>query len=254
MGSSEDRRYYLFKDGKRRRVPSVTTVLRNIGNKDALMNWHYKQGLQAVDNAIETLIEQLEDEPIRPSRLFSVMPPYAENAYVMPKPEAEIGTILHAMVECDVKGLEFVRDIWPPDLLERADVAFQGWLTWKGQNNFETEASEEKLVSFVHEYGGRQDLTNLVAGCNGRRVLMDIKTGRAVYEDAWLQLGGYDILWHEAYQTRPLAAHAVLRLSKEDGGISYNQRMVTSPKVVAAKAGFLAALFLYKQVYPQLRG
>jgi len=234
--------YYVFKGGRRFQVPSVTTILRLVGDPTGLQNWYYKEGIRAVDEALQALIAATQDEPIRPTRLLASMPPYAERVWDLPKPAADIGTIVHAMVECDVLGLEFVRDVWEPALLEVADVAYRGWVEWRDTRQFVVEASEERLVSTVYEYGGRQDMTNLVAGVDGgRRVLVDIKTSKGTYVNHLLQLAGYAGLWVENHADKPLDAWAILRLSKDDGSLHYDQWPAGGAVSEKAWAGFLAA-------------
>ena len=94
-------------------VPSVTTVLKYSGDKGGLMNWYFQSGKEAARLELE--------ENHRP----------INSVWDLPKNAAEIGTVAHAMIEADLHGVEFARDMYSPELLAAADAAFVSWQRFK---------------------------------------------------------------------------------------------------------------------------
>jgi len=226
------KRYYARVDGRKVSVPSVTTILKFVGDKGGLNHWYYEQGREAMRLELEE-----DHEPIT-------------SVWNMPKTAATIGTIVHAMIEADVHGVEFRRDFYDASLMEPADMAFGGWRRWKAARKFDVIASELSLVSQVGRYGGTQDLTMV----DGERTLLDLKTGAGIYPEHLLQLAAYAGLWHENRPDEPLDALAILRISKTDGSYHWHSWPIGSPTVAAAARGFAAARTIYDVLAKELKG
>jgi len=179
---------YKTKDGKR--VPGVTTVIgSNLGwNKGALMYWAWNEGIEG---------RNYRDTSSR---------------------AADIGTIAHAMVEADLKGLEFDRTKYDKILVDKAETAYIAWLQWKELVNFELLASEKLLVSERYRFGGQID----IAVIKKVPAIVDIKTSNAVYADHKIQIAAYGHLWNEHHPDQTIRAFYLLQLGKEDGSFSYH--------------------------------
>jgi hypothetical protein len=179
---------YKASDGQR--VPSVTTVLGNLGWKtDGLMFWAHGIGIQGV--------------PLHAARTKA----------------ADAGTLAHAMAAADITGGE------QPDLEEvdeetrvRALGAFEQYLAWKRMTRLELVASEIPLVSEKHRYGGTPDAIVVFDGAAG---LLDFKSAKALYGDHVVQVSAYWKLWEENNPTLPLAHWHVLRFP-EIGGFAHH--------------------------------
>lgn len=185
------RRDYRNKAGQR--LPGVTTVIdSNLGwNKRALVHWANQQGLDGIDCREVT------------------------------RQAADIGTLAHAMVEADLKGLDWTSlvrlDGVTDDMLDKATVAFRAWQEWKRLVNFELLACEHQLVSERLQVGGTID----VAVVQTRRSIVDIKTSSAVYPEHRIQVAAYGMLWNENYPD-PIESYYLLRLDKNTGGFAYH--------------------------------
>jgi hypothetical protein len=241
--------YWVFKNGRHTRVPGVTTILNHVGDKKGLQNWHFKQGIEAMFRAVSSLVETLNDEPIKPSRIFQRMPPFPESAWEMENEAAEVGKIVHLMVECDILGNEFPTELWPAGQLAQAQKAFEAWERWRDQREFFAESTEEELVSNLFGYGGRQDLTTtaITTKWGKYRILIDLKTGR-IYPEHWMQLAAYGQLWLEHYPERPIDGYALLRLGKVDGSFRYEEQVAGSQTMHHAWLGFLSAHSAYHEI------
>jgi hypothetical protein len=175
---------YKANDGKR--VPSVTTVLGNLGWKtDGLMFWAHGIGSQGI--------------PLHAARTKA----------------ADAGTLAHAMAAADITGGE------PPDLSEvdpetreRAEGAFGQYLAWKKMTRLELVASEIPLISEAHRYGGTPDAIAVFDGAAG---LLDFKSAKALYGDHVVQVSAYWKLWEENNPTLPLSHWHVLRFPEIGG-------------------------------------
>jgi len=184
---------YKNKDGQR--VPGVTTVIgSNLGwSKGGLMHWAWQQGIDGLD------YKATRDTA------------------------ADTGTIAHAMVENEVKGIKFD---WPslgqsmggnPEQIKQAENAFSAFVEWKELVKFELIQSEHLLVSEKYQFGGQID----IAGIQSKRSIIDIKTSNAVYEDHKIQIAAYGKLWEENYPDQPIEAYYILQLGK-DGSFAYH--------------------------------
>ena len=218
------RSYYITDDGRKVRVPSVTTVLGLIGDKGGLMGWYFKSGKEAARLELE--------ENAGP---FNTV-------WDLPKSAAEIGTIAHAMVEAELSGVKFDRSMYSEELLAGADTAYSAWSRWKSANDIQPIATELSLSSQVHRFGGTFDLVAMSA--NGR-VLADLKTG-AIYPEHLRQIAGYKILWEEAHPEEPIDELALIGISKGDGGLHYHSWPADSGTMRTAERGFLVAVENYQ--------
>ena len=179
----------IYKNKEGDRVPSVTTILNQWGaNKQPLINWAWKQGEAGV-----SLYE---------------------------KPEADVGTLAHMMIDYEVKGKKLDLGDFPMDIQQQAKVCYQNWQRWKARNEFKPIKTELSLVSEKHQYGGTLDI---VAVINNALTIADLKTGREVYEDHIIQLVAYKQLWEENFPDSPInGGFQILRTGKEIAMFSDN--------------------------------
>jgi len=221
--------YWAEATGRKVRVPSVTTVLRFVGDKGGLYHWNFMQGKEAA------LLEAEGQGPFN-------------SVWDLPKGPAETGTVAHAMIEADLTGATFARDLHPADVLAEADEAFKVWLRWKEKRKLEVVATECSMVSESWMYGGTVDL---VAYVDGELTLMDFKTG-SVWAEHLLQVAAYARMWAET-QDKPLEHIGLMRLSKTDGGLHQHFWPAASPTMIAAREGFQAALKIYDVLARKLK-
>ena len=92
----------IYKNGDGKRLPSVTTILGELGwNKRSLMHWAWKMGCEGED------YRKVSAEA------------------------ADIGTCAHDMIHCHLTGKEFDASVWPQDILDKAETAFLAYLDWE---------------------------------------------------------------------------------------------------------------------------
>lgn len=152
---------YKNADGKI--VPGVTTVL-SVLNKPALVKWANNLGLQGIDSS-----------------------KYTDEA-------ARIGTLIHAMVQCNVTGMKLDTSDVTPNQIETAKIGFNKFLKWEEGRKLTTIMSEQPLVSEEYQYGGTIDW---LVKDGEAIVLIDFKSGKDIYPEMFCQVAAYKKLLEE---------------------------------------------------------
>ena len=173
----------VYKKADGIRVPSVTTYL-GILNKPALVGWAWKLGTEGLD-------------------------------YMKVKDEAgRIGTLTHYLVNAEVSGQplddEVMRD-YTPNEIAQASIPMGKFLEWHKQHKLAPIVMEEPLVSELYGFGGTPDFYGEV---DGVLTLLDYKTGKAIYDEAFYQVAAYkELLEEHGYAVE--SVH-ILRLGKDE--------------------------------------
>lgn len=149
---------YKTDDGVK--VPGVTTVLGLLA-KPQLIVWANRLGLEGIDST-----------------------KYVDKA-------ARIGTCAHAMIESYLKSQPYESDQYSPDEVSQAENSLLKFYEWEKQVNLIPLESEISIVSNEHLFGGTIDC---YAEIDGKKWLVDFKTGKATYEEHAYQLAAYQIL------------------------------------------------------------
>jgi len=210
-------------DGKR--VPSVTGVLKQLGwSTSPLMWWANQEGLDG--------------------RVLYGADSTASKA-------ADVGTVVHAYCEADIKGEEFSLDALEgldKEQHEQCTRAIKAWHEWREQSLLEPVASECTLVSEMHQYGGTLDAAMVFRKLS----IIDIKTSKGLYPDVLCQVRAYGHLWHEC-KGEEVGEYHVIRLGKTDGSFHHHSWPADGPTMRAAWEAFEYCLRL-KQIERTLKG
>jgi hypothetical protein len=134
-------------------VPGVTTIL-GLHAKPQLIKWANKMGLAGIDT----------------------------NLYVDDK--AAIGTLSHAMITDKLIGKETDLADYSRNQINTAENSALSFWSWAKEHPIdEVFFVERPLVSEAYRFGGTLDI---YAKINGRREIIDLKTGSGIYpEHAW---------------------------------------------------------------------
>jgi len=206
---------YRLRDGAE--VPGVTTVL-GVLNKPALVTWANRMGLRGIDTG--RYVDEL----------------------------ATIGTLAHAIIIHSLGGPE-------PDFADHtanqralAENAVLSFTAWRRGREMETVLAEVPLVSERYAYGGTPDWYGLV---DGRRVLLDFKTGKAIYDEHLYQVAAYRGLlvenWHGVDEVR------VLQVGRDEGE-GFSERVILGSAIESYWRVFLAALRVRAAIAATRRG
>ena len=170
-------------------VPGVTTVIgSSLGwNKNVLIAWARREALSGQD----------------PSKVLAKA--------------ADIGTIVHYLIECHIKGKEADLGDYAANDIDKAETGFLGFLDWEKANEPEYKLIEKKLVSESLKVGGTLDMTCII---RGKKCIYDFKTSKGIYPDHKIQLAAYSKILQEMYPQVLVDEHHVIQVSKEDGGVT----------------------------------
>ena len=186
MAKTDIHTVYKIKSGQR--VPSVTTVL-GILNKPALLNWAWQCGIEGKDYKL-----------------------VRDNA-------ADIGTLAHYLIMCHLKGKTPDTSEYSAENINKAETCLIKYWEWEKENKIEPILVEESLVSEEYEFGGTIDCLALL---NNQLILIDHKTGKAIYPEMAYQLAAYRQLLLE--NGHKVMGARILRIGKnEDEG--FEQRI-----------------------------
>ncbi len=153
---------YKLKSGEI--VPGVTTVL-NLLAKPALVPWANKMGLQGIDTS----------------------------KYVDDK--ADIGTLAHAMITDKLTGKETDTSDYSQNQIDLAENSCLSFWEWGKDHKIEEVFFVERpLVSETHRFGGTLDIYAVV---NGRKEIIDLKTGSGIYDEHIYQVAVLKMLLEE---------------------------------------------------------
>lgn len=178
---------YQLKDGAF--VPGVTTVL-GILAKNALIHWAWNLGREGLD------YREVRDSA------------------------ADVGTLSHYLIMCHIKGETPDTSEYSPTDLEKANNCLAKYLRWEKEHSISPVMVEAPLVSEEYRYGGMLDL---FAEYDGEFILVDFKTGSAIYDEHLYQLAAYWKLLEE--QGWPVANARILRIgTDEDEGFEESIR------------------------------
>ena len=182
---------YFLADGTR--VPSVTTINGRFGDKSQLMYWAFKQGQAR---------------------------PQSSNLYEESKKEADVGTLIHAMIEARIKGLKTIetKDLGP-DFIAKAQRGFSEYQIWQQQSQIEVIETEPSLVSEQYQYGGTGD--GIATSPRGL-CAVEWKSANAIYVENLCQLAANGNLWNENHPDQPLTGgYHLCRFSKDEGDFAH---------------------------------
>lgn len=143
------------------------------------------------------------------------------------------GHIVHKAIE------EWIKDNKLPVGLEGTQqMAFDHFREWSATNEVKFLESEKHVYSKEYWIGG---ICDLVIKMNGKKYVADIKTSSAIYNEAFFQMGAYDLCLREMDQHNDVEGYLVINL-KKDGSI--DTKMAVDMEI--NKRAFKAALELYK--------
>lgn len=101
----------------------------------------------------------------------------------------DIGSQVHALIEWTLRARLCQEPGPSPSVTsKKAEWALASWQRWANSVDLKPIAVEQTVYSETHGYAGTMDLLALV---NGEAVVLDWKTGKAVYNEAHLQNAAY---------------------------------------------------------------
>lgn len=177
-GISKAHTVYKLADGTR--VPGATTIT-GLLNKPHLVRWANKLGLEGIDSS-----------------------KYTDEA-------AAVGTLAHALVQAHLQGETLDTTMFSPTQVDLAENAVLSYLEWEKRHKIEPLICEVPMVSEKLRYGGTVDC---YCRLDGVPTLIDFKTGKAIYDEYFVQVSGYkNLLLEHGY---PVERVQILRIGRDE--------------------------------------
>lgn len=169
-----------------KRYQRVSTIKGMLNTGSALIDW----AARCVAEEARSIGEQLRDDRIdRTEAIVRLLDPRLENVHNETRViAADFGTLFHKLVErlaagdqnaLDTVADEHVRDMW-------ADA--EAFLAWCDVHKPKWGANEVTVIHDKYQYAGTLDALVKVGN---KRLLVDLKTSKAVYGEYALQMAAY---------------------------------------------------------------
>ena len=129
-----------------------------------------------------------------------------------------------------------------PDLPREGQQAFDSWLNWREQVKLEPLHMEQRVYSLHHGFAGQMDL---YAAVDGKLTVLDWKSGKAIYDEAYLQSAAYWTAFREMGHGADDMQGCIVRLPKTAGD-SFEVAVIPAPWVDRLFRVFLGILESWK--------
>lgn len=187
-GISRAHTVYKTADGKR--VPGATTIT-GLLNKPHLIKWANNLGLEGIDSS-----------------------KYTDEA-------AAVGTLAHALIQAHLQGDKVDTDLFSPIQVDLAENAVLSFYEWASRHNIEPIICEKPMVSEKLRFGGTVDCYCML---DGKPTLLDFKTGKAIYDEYFVQTSAYRELLLE--HGHPVEEIKILRVGRDETE-GFEERSIT---------------------------
>jgi PD-(D/E)XK nuclease superfamily len=232
--------------------PSISGIL-GVKAKGALTTWAARKSLEYVGKKLGEFESKLGAPPFTMDtrEVHSWLSEAADGWNVME--EASIGTVAHRFLHAELSyrcGKSPDRPIFPvrydpvlsPDLtqgmIDQINAVVTAGMSFFDDNHFEPLFMERVLWSPTLGVIGTADFVGKV---NGKLSVLDYKSGKKIYPEAWVQMAAYAKMYEEEFGQYPLDRYAVN--VKRDGGLEVEKRSIDTWQ--ADFDAFLACLTLY---------
>ena len=169
---------YKTADGKR--IPGATTIT-GLLNKPYLIKWANNLGLEGIDSS-----------------------KYTDEA-------ASIGTLAHALIQAHLQGEELDTSMFSSLQIDLAENSVLSYYEWEKRHTVEPLICEIPMVSEAMRFGGTVDW---YCKLDGKPTLVDFKTGKAIYEEYFVQTSAYKAILEE--HGYPVEEVKILRVGRDE--------------------------------------
>jgi CRISPR/Cas system-associated exonuclease Cas4 (RecB family) len=204
----ESHRYKL--SGERTYLISATAVTGIIDKSRFLIPW----AVNLAGTHLKQYIENATVNQFTAEELLPVIEEALKQHTVKKEEAASIGDLIHAWAESfaqvQLKGEE-MPDI-ADDLDERVINGISAFLDWYNAHHVKFACAEQVVYSRRHGFVGKIDA---VAEVDGRKMLIDYKSGKYIYNEHLYQVAGYRLAYEEEHGK--LDGAVILHFNKETG-------------------------------------
>lgn len=223
--NKKDHIHEILKDGEWKPLIGVTSVLQVIA-KPQLIQWSANMAVDFLETAVKSGLE-LTDEIYKDAR----------SAHRKKKEEAgKKGTDVHKEIEDLVAGIIASNNGVFTGNETSGTPQIQKFIDWAVENKVKFLESEKHVFSESLWIGG---ILDLVIEMNGKRLIADIKTSSGIYNEAFFQMGAYDLCLEEMGEE--VDGYLVINLKKTG---EFDLKIAENREI--NQKAFLSALELYK--------
>jgi hypothetical protein len=107
---------------------------------------------------------------------------------------------------------------YAPAVVDKAETCLIKYWDWEKEHKFSSHRIEEPIISETYQYGGTPD--NVIVPITSKKQstnsyeLLDYKSGKAIYDEYWMQLAAYGVALEE--NGFPIAQYRIIRLGKDE--------------------------------------
>lgn len=198
-----EKRHMYFWGGQH--IPSVTTIIGRL-SKPLLIQWAADCAVEHINRAISTGQIGRVDE-------WEAVLEAARGAHATIRDDAaDLGKLVHRYAQ---HTLDSTRPAPDEPLDEAGKKAVGAFWQWVEQHRIEPLAVERRVMSEKHLYAGTCDFFGRIDGVLS---VLDFKTSKGVYDEAWWQTAGYEYALAEELGNLPVPlARWIVHLNKETG-------------------------------------
>jgi hypothetical protein len=162
-------------------TPSVTAITKII-DKPALLYWAVNQTTERIAKLWQPGKEYTEDQ------IKAAIIDAKGSRFRTSKKAMDIGSQAHDWIEQYIKAKIYRFEYPPLPDYKPVERAVNAYLDWEEANDVVYHSSERKVYSKIYRYSGTVDIDFVV---NGRRLVGDLKTSKAIYPEYYLQCAAY---------------------------------------------------------------
>jgi ATP-dependent exoDNAse (exonuclease V) beta subunit len=236
----EEKHLYFFNGDV---IPGVTTVKeKSLPTPFFLTAWkvkvaieHLLESLSSVDLPVGKMTKKALDASVKAAKGAGKK---------KAKEAADIGTLIHDYAE-QFESVGKINDELRKKIISSKDSSkiyscIKKFRRWLRQNHDKVIKHEEICASVLYKFGGKFDR---LAVRNGRIVLSDYKTSKGIYDEMFIQLGGYAIAILEWFGIQ-VEAIEIIRFGKENGEFEV-KTINDSNEINALKRQFIRCIDTY---------
>ncbi|MBN19492.1 MAG: hypothetical protein CL758_08480 [Chloroflexi bacterium] len=225
----QGKRYYVLPGYSEKPLISVTTVVKDVIDKPALVNWAKNIGINSSQETLKSYLGQtvtldlIKDFQIKSKNAVEKTSTSA----------ADFGTYAHHLIESIIKGEN-------PQIPKEYTETINSFFKWRNQFNIDILFSEICVYSKKYSVAGTLDAIGIK---DNKIILVDWKTSKALYPEYALQAGGY-ICCLEDMTNNEINEGWIVRLGK-----SSPEFEVKAINIENSKKGFIQAIEFWKTFY-----
>ncbi len=167
-------------------------------------------------------LEKIKSDSISINELYPVIDEAVVRYDAERDEAATFGDMVHDWIESFSRAK--VERKKEPEIPDDAPIevikGITAFLDWYNKNKVKFIKSEELIYSMEHEYVGKLDA---IATVNGKHTLLDYKTGKGVYTEAYYQEAGYKNAYEEEYKEK-IDQQLIIHIDKETGKFEVIER------------------------------